>query len=469
MRRGDGRVGVAHGRQRDAAALEHQRRLHAEERGLPHHQVGPLADLERTDDVRDAVRDGGVDRVLGDVALDAEVVVARAVFRQCAALALHLVGRLPGADDHLAHAAHGLAVAAHHADGAHVVQDVFGRDGLAADAAFCEGQVFGDARVQVVAHHQHVNVLVERVDRVGHGRVGGAGQEVGLAHHAQDVGRVTASGTLGMERAEAAALGGRDGVLHEARFIERVAVDGDLHVGFFGDVKAVADGARRGAPVLVQLQADHTGVHLLVQRGGQAGVALAQKAQVHRQAVGGLQHAFDVPGAGCAGGGEGAGGRAGAAAEHGGDAGAEGLVHLLRADEVDVAVDATGCDDVAFAADHFGARADDDVHAGHGVGVAGLADGHDAAVLQADVGLDDAPVVDDHRVGHHRVHRTLGARALALRHAVADGLAATELDLFAVATSGQGEVLFDLDHQPGVGQTQAVAHGWAEHVGVGAS
>jgi hypothetical protein len=57
--------------------------------------------------------------------------------------------------------AHGLAVGRHHADGAQVVQDVFRRDGLAADAALGEGEVFGDARVEVVADHQHVEVLVD--------------------------------------------------------------------------------------------------------------------------------------------------------------------------------------------------------------------------------------------------------------------------------------------------------------------
>ena len=41
------------------------------------------------------------------------------------------------------------------------------------------------------------------------------------------------------------------------------------------------------------------------------------------------------------------------------------------------------------------------------VGIAGLADGGDAAVLDADVGLDDAPVVDDQRVGDDGVDRAL--------------------------------------------------------------
>ena len=75
------------------------------------------------------------------------------------------------------------------------------------------------------------------------------------------------------------------------------------------------------------------------------------------------------------------------------------LLDLLRADEVDVRVDAAGGDDHALARDHLGAAADGDRHAGLDVGIARLADGGDAAVLDADVGLDDAPVVEDQRVG----------------------------------------------------------------------
>ena len=40
----------------------------------------------------------------------------------------------------------------------------------AADAALGEGHVLGDGRVQVVAHHQHVQVFVDGIDGVG--RVG---------------------------------------------------------------------------------------------------------------------------------------------------------------------------------------------------------------------------------------------------------------------------------------------------------
>ena len=55
----------------------------------------------------------------------------------------------------------------------------------------------------------------------------------------------------------------------------------------------------------------------------------------------------------------------------------------------------------------LGAGADDDGDAGLRVGIAGLADRRDAAVLQADIGLVDAGVVDDQRVGDDGVDRAL--------------------------------------------------------------
>ena len=195
----------------------------------------------------------------------------------------------------------------------------------------------------------------------------------------------------------------------------------------------------------------------------QRGVALAGEAEVHRETFGGLDHAAEVPGARRAGGGVGAGRRAGAAAEHGGDAGVQRLVDLLRRDEVDMRVEDAGGEDLAFAGDRLGARADDDVDAGLDVRVAGLADADDLAVLDADVGLDDAPVVDDQRVGDDRIDGALAARELRLAHAVADDLAAAELHLLAVG----GEVLLHLDDQVGVGEAHLVAGGRAEHLGIG--
>ena len=99
---------------------------------------------------------------------------------------------------------------------------------------------------------------------------------------------------------------------------------------------------------------------------------------------------------------------AGAAAEHGRHARHQRFLDLLRADEVDVRVEAAGREDLALARDRLRARADDDRHARLRIGIAGLADGRDAPVPQTDISLVDAGVVDDQRVGDDRVDGAFG-------------------------------------------------------------
>ena len=130
---------------------------------------------------------------------------------------------------------------------------------------------------------------------------------------------------------------------------------------------------------------------------------------------------------------------------------------------MDVAVDTAGGDYFPFAGDHFGARTDHDVDPGLDVGVTGLADGVDAPAADADVGLDDAPVVEDDRVGDDGIDGALGAGTLRLPHAVADHLAAAELYLLAIDRA----VTFDLDDELGIGEAQPVAGGRPEHRGIG--
>ena len=87
---------------------------------------------------------------------------------------------------------------------------------------------------------------------------------------------MAAARALGVKRADAASADCGDGVLHKARFVQRVRMDGYLHVVLVGHIEAVADGRGRGAPVFVQLEPDGASVDLLAQRPG-TGVALPRK------------------------------------------------------------------------------------------------------------------------------------------------------------------------------------------------
>src|SRR6185503_8645402 len=87
----------------------------------------------------------------------------------------------------------------------------------------------------------------------------------------------------------------------------------------------------------------------------------------------------------------------------------------------------------------------------------------DAPVAHADVGLHDAPVVQDDCVGDDEIEDAVGGqRPRGLPHAVADDLAAAELHLVPV----HREVALDLDEELGVGEPHPVAHGGAEEIGV---
>ena len=300
----------------------------AEERRPPQHEIGELADLDRADLVRHAVRDRRVDRVLRDVAPDAQVVVrrrARPASRPRCSRILCAVCQVRVID--LADAAHRLAVARDHADRAEVVQDVLGGDRLAADAALGERDVLGDVRVEVVADHQHVEVLVERVDRERPRRVRRAREHVRLAADADDVRRVAAAGALGVVRVDRAALERGDRVVDVARLVQRVGVDRDLHV------VAARRRARQqsiAAGVVPQSSCSFRPIApariCSTRPFGQRRVALAGEADVERQRVGRLQHQLDVPRAGRARRRVGAGRRAGAAADERRDAARERLV-----------------------------------------------------------------------------------------------------------------------------------------------
>ena len=342
------------------------------------------------------------------------------------------------------------------------MQNILCRDGFLADAAFGKGQIFRNRTVEMVAHHQHIEMFVQRVLGEGAGGVGAGGQHIVQARHRDNIRRMAAARPFGVEGMNGAALEGADGVLNKAGFVQCVGMDHHLNVMVIRHREAVVDRGRGGAPVLMQFQSAGPRLDLLDKTGGQRGIALAGKADIHGKIIRRLDHAGNMPGAGGAGGGKGAGGRAGAAAQHRSHARIERLVNLLRADKMNMRVKAARGDDLALTGDHFGAGADDDGDAGLNIRIAGLANGDNMAVLQANIGLHNAPVVNDRGIGDDSIDSTIGPRHLRLAHAITDDLAAAEFHLFAI----EGEILFNFDEQLGVREANTIAQCGAKHIGI---
>ena len=66
-------------------------------------------------------------------------------------------------EDDFTDTSHGLRIARHHAKHAQVMQDIFGSNRLGANPALREGYILRYLRIQMVAHHEHIQVLGNRV------------------------------------------------------------------------------------------------------------------------------------------------------------------------------------------------------------------------------------------------------------------------------------------------------------------
>src|SRR5262249_25827662 len=342
------------------------------------------------------------------------------------------------------------------------MQDVLGGDRLLADAALGKGDILGNPPVEMMGDHEHIKSFIERIHRVGPCRIRRRRNDVRFAADLDDVGRMSATSPFSVKGVNGPALEGRDGIFDKAALIQRVGVDDNLYIHVIGDGETAIDGSRSRTPVFMKLQATDAGLDLFNQTCCQARAALTEKAQIHGEGVSRLEHPLNMPRSRRAGRGGRPRRRPRASAHHRGKAGIERLLDLLRTDEMNMDVDATGSNDLTFARDHLGSRADDYLDVWLHVGIAGLAYRGDPPVLDADIGLHNAPVVQNDSIGDDRIDRTLAAGTLRLAHAVADDFSAPELHLLAV----DGEILLHFDDEIGISEAHSVANRWAKHLRV---
>ena len=259
-------VGIAHRGHRDQAALEHHLGLDPEEGRLPQHEVGELARLDRPDLVRDAVGDRGVDRVLGDVALRAGVVVRgrrpaaapRCTFILCAVCQVRVMTSA-------------MRPIACESDESMLIAP---RSCSTSSAAIVSARMRDSAKARssgILAFRWWHTISMSRCSSMVltvNGIVGLVedGRQLASPHDPDDVGGVPASRALGVIRVDRPALERPDRVLDEAGLVERVGVDRDLDVHLVGHGERGVDGGRRRSPVLVELEADRARLDLLPQR-----------------------------------------------------------------------------------------------------------------------------------------------------------------------------------------------------------
>ncbi|KPW91216.1 Uncharacterized protein ALO75_05351 [Pseudomonas syringae pv. coryli] len=262
---------------------------------------------------------------------------------------------------------------------------------------------------------------------------------------------------------DGAVADGRQRVFEKPGFIERVGVQLHLKVVFVGDFQAGVDHCRHGAPVLVNLQSQAAATQLPEQRFGLAGIAASQKAEVDRPGFGSLQHLADVPLPATI---DADRDRPERTADQCGQTCRQRVIAELRGVEMHMHVDTAGGDDQALGIAYGRGDAADQlrVYAVHDLRVAGLANGHDLAVLDTDVAFDDADHrVDDQRVADQHIEGAVSAVMPGHQaHAVTQRLATAVQALIA----GHRVVELDFGQQRGVAQAHGIASRGAVHGGV---
>src|SRR5580700_3769112 len=162
----NGSVRVTHNCCSDHAAFQHHGRLYAEECWIPHAEIGKLSGFNRANISRNTLGNRGIDRVFRDIAPGPEIVVVAYLLCQPAELFPHFIGGLPCTKNHFAYASHGLTIRRNNRECAQIMQNILRCYSLLADSTFSEGNILGNASVEVMSDHNHIESLFERIRRV---------------------------------------------------------------------------------------------------------------------------------------------------------------------------------------------------------------------------------------------------------------------------------------------------------------
>ncbi len=168
----------------------------------------------------------------------------RRIATQAAALHFHFVRGLPGAGDHLTNTPHCLGIGRNHRERAKVMQNIFRSDGFAANTRFRKRDIFRNGWVEMVAHHQHVEMFIDGIHSVRACRISRRGQHIRQPTGSDNIWCVTATRTFGVIGVNGTITNRRQCVFDKATFIQGIGVNGNLGVGLFCHIQTVIN--RRG-------------------------------------------------------------------------------------------------------------------------------------------------------------------------------------------------------------------------------
>src|SRR3954470_22664444 len=157
---------------------------------------------------------------------------------------------------------------------------------------------------------------------------------------------MTASSPFGVVGVDRPSSDGRNRVFNKSALVDGIGVNRNLDVVLVPDREAGIDRRRRRSPVLVQFQSTRACFDLMAQRITSRAISLSEEPDIDRQMVSCLEHATDVPRSWGTRRGVRPGRRPRTATEHRRDPRRDGLIDLLWADEMDMAIDAAGGDDL---------------------------------------------------------------------------------------------------------------------------
>ncbi len=109
-----------------------------------------------------------IDGVFGNVTFHPEVIcitiTTLGIFFQRPSLYFHFMRSLPSANHHLTNTPHRLRIRRHNGKRTGIVKNIFCSNGFPADTRFSKRHIFSNRRIQMMAHHQHIQMFINGID-----------------------------------------------------------------------------------------------------------------------------------------------------------------------------------------------------------------------------------------------------------------------------------------------------------------